>query len=189
MPIDLTMAWRNIWRNPRRTFLTVAAIAFASAVLVFMLSFQFGVYDTMINSSVKIHAGHLQVMVKGYKDKMTMRQVISKPEAIGKMLKGMQDVQAYTYRAEAFSMVSSQNRTYGVLVTGIEPQREKEVSTIKSLIRKGAYLSGNHAREALVGSLLADNLKVGPGDELTILGQARDGSIAATVVRVKCHCQ
>lgn len=185
MSIDVTMALRNLWRNPRRTLLTVAAIAFAGTVLVFMLSFQFGVYDTMINTSVKIHAGHIQVMAKGYKEKMTMRRTISNPEAITSLPEDMEEVEAYTYRAEGFSMVSSQERTYGVLVTGIDPDREARVSTIKSLIRKGAYFTGSNDYGALLGSLLAENLKVKPGDELTLLGQARDGSIAATVVKVR----
>ena len=185
MSIDVTMALRNLWRNPRRTLLTIAAIAFAGTVLVFMLSFQFGVYDTMINTSVKIHAGHVQVMAQGYKDKMNMRRTISKPGKLGSLLEDMEEIEAYTYRAEGFSMVSSEERTYGVMVTGIDPDREARVSTIKSLIRTGAYFTDSGDYGALVGSLLAENLKVKPGDELTILGQARDGSIAVTVVKVR----
>ena len=65
--LDIKMAWRNIWRNPRRTLLTIAAIAFACVLLVFMLSFQFGSYETMINASVKVHTGHLQVQAQGYR--------------------------------------------------------------------------------------------------------------------------
>ena len=185
MSMDIKMALRNLWRNPRRTLLTVTAIAFAGTVLVFMLSFQFGVYDTMINSSVKIHAGHIQIMASRYKDKLTMRYTVSHPDRIGAILSKMDEIEAYAYRAEGFSMVSSKDRTYGVLVTGIQPDREKNLSTIESLIREGEYLDDSSEYEALVGSLLADNLKVSPGDELTILGQARDGSIASTVVTVK----
>ena len=69
MSIDVKMAWRNIWRNPRRTILTICAIAFASLLLVFMLSFQFGSYETMINTSVKIHTGHLQIQADEYQEK------------------------------------------------------------------------------------------------------------------------
>jgi len=65
MSLDVKMAWRNVWRNPRRSILTILAIAFASLLLVFMLSWQFGSYDTMINSAVKIHTGHLQVQTRG----------------------------------------------------------------------------------------------------------------------------
>jgi cell division protein FtsX len=73
------MAWRNIWRNPRRTVLTVCAIAFASVLLVFMLSFQFGSYETMINTSVKISTGHLQVQAEKYREKKRIRHVIPDP--------------------------------------------------------------------------------------------------------------
>ncbi len=185
MSIDVKMAWRNIWRNPRRTLLTISAIAFASLLLVFMLSFQFGSYETMINSSVKIHAGHLQVQAEGYMEKRSMRLVVNEPDKVANILDGMEQVEAYTFRTNAFSLVSSENRTYGVIVVGVDPGREAGVSTIKNLIRKGNYLSETDTNHALVGILLAKNLKVEPGDELTVLGQGRDGSIAATVLTVK----
>ena len=82
MLLDAKMAWRNIWRNPRRTLLTISAIAFACILLVFMLSFQFGSYDTMINSSVKINTGHLQIQAKGYNENRKMRLVVSGPETV-----------------------------------------------------------------------------------------------------------
>ena len=82
MSIDVKMAWRNIWRNPRRTILTICAIAFASLLLVFMLSFQFGSYETMINTSVKIHTGHLQIQADGYQDKKNIRLVVPDPEKV-----------------------------------------------------------------------------------------------------------
>ncbi|MFC1516494.1 ABC transporter permease [Thermodesulfobacteriota bacterium] len=184
--MDAKMAWRNIWRNPRRTLLTISAIAFASMLLVFMLSFQFGSYETMINSSVKIHSGHLQVQAKGYQDKQGMRLVVPDPESIGAILNRIPEVDAYTYRTKAFSLVSSRERTYGALVVGIDPSLEGDVSTLKSAVRQGSYLVENETEsaQALVGRLLARNLRVGPGDELTLLGQGRDGSVAATVVEV-----
>ena len=185
MSIDVKMAWRNIWRNPRRTILTISAVAFASVLLVFMLSFQLGSYGTMINASVKIHTGHLQVQAKGYQDKKNMRLVVPDPSAVGNILDTTTGVAAYTFRANAFSLVSSRERTYGIIVIGIDPVMEARVSTIKKLIRRGSYLSEDDTNEALVGKLLARNLQVGPGDDLTVLGQGRDGSIAATVVKVK----
>jgi putative ABC transport system permease protein len=185
MSIDVKMAWRNIWRNPRRTILTIAAIAFASTLLVFMLSFQLGSYGAMINASVRIHTGHLQVQAKGYQDKKSMRLVVPRPVAVGGILDKVPEVDAYTFRGNAFSLASSRERTYGVIVVGIDPVREARVSTLKKLIRQGSYLSEGDTDKALVGELLAKNLQVSLGDELTILGQGRDGSIAATVVRVQ----
>ena len=185
MSIENKMAWRNIWRNPRRTVLTVCAITFATVLLVFMLSFQFGSYETMINTSVKISTGHLQVQAEKYQEKKSIRFVISDPQAIAEIVDHIPGVAAYSFRAQAFSLISSKDRTYGVVVTGIQPQKEAHVSRIKKLVYKGNFLSADDVNQALLGKLLAKNLRVTIGDELTLLGQGRDGSIGATVVRVK----
>ena len=185
MSIEIKMAWRNIWRNSRRSVLTILAIVFATMLLVFMLSFQFGSYDTMINTAVKIHTGHVQVQAEGYRDKMDVRQVVPDPGAVDDVIKDIPGIEAYTSRANAFSLVSSSDRTYGVLLTGIDPEREAKVSTLKKLVQRGEYLAQEDTDMALVGELLARNLKVDIGDELVALGQGRDGSVAASVLKVK----
>jgi putative ABC transport system permease protein len=187
--MDLKMAWRNIWRNPRRTLLTVTAIAFACILLVFMLSFQFGSYETMINASVKVHTGHLQVQARGYQADKEIRLTIPDPLPVERALDAIPEVKSYAPRARAFALISSRDRTYGIMVEGIDPAAEKRVSTLASIVRQGDYLDDGSPKDglpdALVGHLLARNLSVTIGDELTLLGQGRDGSIAATVVRVR----
>ncbi len=183
--MDLKMAWRNIWRNPRRSILTISAVAFANLLLVFMLSLQLGSYDAMINTSVKIHTRHLQVQAEGYYDKQDMRLVVSDPEAVGKILDTIPEVESYTFRVNGFSLLSSEDRTYGGVVIGIDPQREVKVSRLKTMIREGIYLAEDDSDQALIGDLLAKNLKIGLGDEITVLGQGRDGSIAAMIYYVK----
>ncbi len=185
MSIETKMAWRNIWRNPRRTLLTACAITFATVLLVFMLSFQFGSYETMINTSVKISTGHLQVQAVAYQEKKSIQFVIPDPQVIASVVDRIPQVAAYTFRGQAFCLISSADRTYGVVVTGIDPQKEARVSRLKQLVREGDFLAGNDRNQAVVGKLLAKNLRAKIGDELTLLGQGRDGSIAATVVSVK----
>ena len=185
MSIEMKMAWRNVWRNPRRSIITILAIAFATVLLIFMFSFQLGVFETLIDVTVRMHTGHIQVQAKGYQDKRDMSLVVPDPEAVGKILAATPNVAAFTMRTNAFSLVSSRERTYGALIIGIDPEREGKVSTIKRLVREGSYLAAGDTNRALVGKLLAKNLRVGVGDELTIIGQGQDGSIAATVVTVK----
>ncbi|MCF6290731.1 MAG: ABC transporter permease [Desulfobacterales bacterium] len=182
---DLKMAWRNIWRNPRRTLLTVAAIGFASLVLIFMLSFQLGSYQAMINSAVTIDTGHLQVQAAAYRQKKSMRLVVADPAVVDAVLDSVPAIRAYTSRASGFALVSSAQRTYGIRVTGIDPRSEPRVSRLKKLVRSGRFLNNSDRDSALVGILLARNLRVAPGDELTLLGQGRDGSVAAAVVTVR----
>lgn len=183
--MDLTMALRNIWRNPRRTILTLSAIAFACLLLVFMLSFQFGCYETMINTSVSINTGHLQIQAQGYLKDRDIRQTLANRPALEGLIDKTPGIEAWTFRSGAFALVSSKNRTAGVLVSAIDPVRERRVSRVASLVRKGRAL--DHARPlgTLIGDRLARNLGVTVGDELTVLGQGKDGSVAASVVEVQ----
>ncbi len=185
MSTDMKMAFRNIWRSPVRTILTLSAIAFAAIILVFMVSFQLGSYEAMVNSSVKIYTGHIQIQAEGYKEKKSMRFVISSPKRIAKTVEKIEEIKSYSFRANGFSLVSSENRARGVLVTGIDPEGEAEISTIAGRIKEGEYLAPGDRDKVLIGRLLARNLKVGINDELTILGQGKDGSIAAGIVTVK----
>ena len=186
--IEMKMAWRNVWRNPRRSVLTACAICFACVLLIFMLSFQFGSYETMINASVKIHTGHLQVQAAGYREKRRMRMVVPKPDEVVSAISSIDTVKAITQRANAFSMVSSKDRTYGALVLGVDPLTEARVSNLKRTITDGRYFGeagiSKDLVPALIGRSLSINLKASIGDELTIMGQGRDGSVAATVVRI-----
>lgn len=183
--IEFKMAWRNVWRNPRRSILTMLAIAFANLLLIFMLSWQFGSYETMINSTVKIQTGHLQVQAQAYQDKNEIRLTVPDPELVVKILQKMPGVNIFTLRSKAFSLIASKDRTYGAMIIGIDPARENRLSSLSNLVRKGNYLSAADGNQAMIGKLLAENLKVGIGDELVVLGQGRDASVAATVVSVK----
>lgn len=183
--INAKMARRNIWRNPRRSILTATAIAFACILLVFMLSFQFGSYDSMISNTLKINTGHLQVQAPGYHDDKKMHQVIDEPKKVAAALDSVPAVLNYTFRAQGFALLSSKNRTYGGMVVGIDPEREAQTTTVKSLVREGKYLSADDYETVLIGKALAENLQIGLGDEITVLGQGRDGSVAAMVYVVK----
>ncbi|NLC70461.1 MAG: ABC transporter permease [Desulfuromonadaceae bacterium] len=178
------MAWRNLWRNPRRSILTLAAIAFATLLLVFMLSWQFGSYETMINAAVKGSTGHLQVQARDYHEKKEMEMVIDDPEAVAALIESLPEVTAFTFRGAAFALAASEERTYGTAILGIDAQRENRVSELKARVRDGHYLQGDEGYTAFLGGILAANLRVVPGDEITLLGQGRDGSVAATAVTV-----
>ena len=88
---DLILAWRNVWRNPRRSLLTVLAITFAAGLLVFMLSFQLGSYETMINASIRLSTGHLQVQDARYDAEREMRMTVDAPERAARLDALLQD--------------------------------------------------------------------------------------------------
>ena len=76
MNLILRLAWRNLWRQPRRTWLTTGAMVFSNVLLVFMMSLQFGMYGLMIDNSLKFFTGHMQIQAPGYIDDEKMRQTV-----------------------------------------------------------------------------------------------------------------
>jgi len=184
MSTNWRFAWRNIWRHPRRTILTMLAIAFGSALLVFSIGFQLGQYDLMIKGSVSIYQGLIQVQKDGYLDEPKMRNSIENIQSVTKKIRESTGINSITARANGFALVSSQQRSYGALITGVEPEFEKDVSIIPGTVKQGRYLSSDEANEIVIGKSLAKNIKAGIGDELTIMGNGRDGSIAATILPI-----
>jgi putative ABC transport system permease protein len=186
--ITLRMAWRNLWRHKRRTWLTIGAMIFSNLLLVFLISLQFGSYRMMIDNTLKSYTGHMQVQYKTYNDDPKIRNsfdaVIPLASKIRKQLGSANITARVAARGVAFAMTSSKQRSYGLQITGVEPKFEAKVSTLPGLIIKGHYLTDINAEEIIIGSVLARNLRVDIGDELTLLGSGRDGSFAAGVVIV-----
>ena len=184
MNITFRLAWRNLWRRKRRTWLTVGAMVFSNILLVFMISLQLGMYEMMIVNALKAQTGHLQVQAPGYKDDFKIRQVVPNAKQLADDLRQGLATEEVAVRAVAFALISSGDRSYGAQITGVEPTRESLVSSLPGLVTEGGFLSDSMAEEIVIGSILARNLRVGVGDELTFIGSGRDGSFAAAVVDV-----
>ncbi len=150
-----------------------------------MISLQLGMYRMMIDNSLQAFTGHLQVQAAGYKDDRKMRQSVPAAAALATRLRDGLGLETVAARAAGFALVSSEERSYGILVYGVQPDFEPRVSSIPGLVERGDFLSDPAADEIVIGSVLARNLKVDVGDELTLLGSGRDGSFAAAVVVVR----
>ncbi|MBE9567489.1 MAG: ABC transporter permease [Proteobacteria bacterium] len=184
MNITLRMAWRNLWRHKRRTWLTIGAMIFSNLLLVFLISLQFGSYRMMIDNTLKSYIGHMQVQHKAYNDDPKIRNSFDAVIPLANEIRRQLGSDMVAARGVAFAMTSSEMRSYGLQITGVEPEFEAKVSTLPGLIKKGRYFTDINAEEIIIGSVLARNLRVDVGDELTLLGSGRDGSFAAGVVIV-----
>ncbi len=184
MNITLRMAWRNLWRHKRRTWLTVGAMIFSNLLLVFLISLQFGSYRMMIDNTLKPYTGHMQIQHPAYNENPKIRNSVDAIIPLASKIRKQLGSDRVAARGVAFAMTSSNLRSYGLQIIGVEPQFEPNVSTLPGLINKGHYFTDINAEEIIIGSVLASNLRVDIGDELTLLGSGRDGSFAAGVVIV-----
>ncbi len=184
MSITLRLAWRNLWRQPRRTWLTAGAMVFSNILLVFLISIQLGTYRMMIDNTLSAFVGHLQVQQDGYKDDQRIRQVVPAVQELAAEMREGLELDTVAARGVAFALASSEARTYGIQIVGVEPDYEPRVSSLPGLVEQGRFLEDPAAPEIVIGTVLARNLKARIGDELTILGSGRDGSFAAAIVNI-----
>ena len=178
------LAWRNIWRQKRRTWLTALAMIFSNVLLVFMISLQFGSYDMMINNTLGLFSGQIQVQRRGYLESQKTRDSVDNIQELADEIRRQFPQARVSARAITFVLISSEERSFGTQVIGVEPGYETGVSSIPGLITEGRYLDKPTTAEIVIGNVMARNLKVSVGDELTFLGGGQDGSFAAGVVRV-----
>jgi len=182
--VVLRMAWRNLWRHWRRTWLTVGAMIFSNCLLVFSISLQFGSYDMMIDNGLQTFSGHIQLQHPAYLDQPKMRYTLTDIVEHAQQLRDELGLQSISARASGFALASSEERSHGIQLLGVDAHHEPLVSTFPGLVNKGRYLQPGAREEIVIGSILARNLRVGIGDELSFLGSGLDDSFAAGVVTV-----
>lgn len=179
------LAWRNIWRQPQRTALSLSSIALASTVTIFLLALQQGSYDRIKENVLRLIDGFAQVQPPGYADNPDLHKTIADSAALIARLDAVPAVTATAPRAQTYVILSKGPRSYAAAVLGVDPARERNISTLGDTIANGFWLRAGDDKAAVVGAALARNLNLHVGDVLTMLGSATDGSVAADVLTVK----
>jgi len=133
---DFQLAWRNIWRNKRRTFITAASIFFAVFFALVMRSFQLGTYDSLFKNVIESYSGYIQLQNKDYTDEPTLDNSFEIDEELMTRIETDPNVSAVVPRLESFALGASGSRTQGVMVLGIDPEKEEEVSGMKDRMVK-----------------------------------------------------
>jgi ABC-type lipoprotein release transport system permease subunit len=179
-----TLAWRNIWRNKRRSFITIASITFAVLLASVMRSMQLGSYERMIENAAQFYTGYIQIHLKGYWDDKTIDHSMIYDQETYDMIANTKGVETVVPRVESFVLTSYGTKTKGSLVLGIDPEKEDALTQLKNKLVGGQYLeSGDKA--ILVAQGLAEYLKVGVGDTLVLIGQGYHGTNAAGIYPIK----
>lgn len=178
------MAWRNLWRRPLRTGLSLVSIILTTMLLVFMLSFQLGIYDTMKSNALRLLDGFAQIQPPGYLADPDIRKTIAAPADLAAAAIKVPGITAAAPRATTYVILSNGELSYGGAVIGVDPQAETQVSRLKATVHKGRYLTASDSDAIVLGDVLARNLKVSLGDRVTLLGSSADGGIAADSLRL-----
>jgi putative ABC transport system permease protein len=170
----LRMAWRNVWRNWRRTLIALVAIALGLVFLIFMDGLIGGSRQAIYGNAVRLQGGNLQVHAPGYREKAKRLPLLPLADAnvVVQAALAQPQVIAASRRINTAGFASSREATVPVLISGIEPEQEAPVGLLSENIVQGRYLAADDEDFILIGRAMADRLKVGVGDRITLVGRA-----------------
>jgi putative ABC transport system permease protein len=152
------IAWRNLWRNKRRTLITVASVFFAVFFALIMRSLQLGSYDHMFRNIIESYTGYIQIQNENFKDNPTVDNVFAYTPEVNQILLNDSNISDVVPRFESFALASSGSLTKGVLVMGIDPEKESLMSNVRGRLvkyRLSAKTIGNLKRSELPESVKA----------------------------------
>ena len=187
MPLYLKLAIRNVFRNRRRTLITLAAMGFGAAAIIVFGGFVHSIYFGVRESTIRSQVGHIQIYRKGYSDKGNLAPydyLIGDYAGLRAELLKLEHVKAVTARLGLSGLVSTGDTTTAFVGTGVQPESETDLSAL-AVIVDGKELASRDPRGVTLGVGLARAFGVKPGDDLTLLSTTRAGSINALAVKVR----
>ncbi len=179
-----TLAWRNIWRNKRRSFITMGSITFAVFLACITRSMQLGSYERMIENAARFYTGYIQVHKNGFWDDKTIDNSFFYDQSLIEMIESTQGVEVAVPRVESFALAAFGTKTKGALVLGIEPGKEDQLTRVKDKLVEGSWLN-NDDKSVMIAQGLAEYLKMGIGDTIILISQGYHGANAAGIYPVK----
>ena len=180
----LTLAWRNIWRNKRRSFITIGSITFAVFLACIMRSMQLGSYERMIENAARFYTGYIQVHKNGFWDDKTIDNSFEYNKSLISKIENTPGVEVAVPRVESFALAAFGTKTKGAFVLGIAPEKEDQLTRVKDKLVEGSYLSKDD-KSVMIAQGLAEYLKMGIGDTIILISQGYHGANAAGIYPVK----
>jgi len=195
MKLLIKLAWRNLWRNRRRSLISISSVLFAVLLAILLYSMEQGSYQRMIDSMVKYSNGYIQIQDVLYEDEPSIDNSMLFDDHVHELLEKFDnEIDYYVPRIQNFALVATDDQTRGAMVMGIAPEHELKLNNLLDDLVAGEFIvSGDE--DILVAEGLASILSAGVGDTLVLLGQGFRGTTAAGKFRIKgilttlCTCR
>jgi len=179
------MAWRNIWRNPRRTLIILIATVVGVWGLLMAAAFSYGIKEQMIRDSLMDLTGHIQIHAHGYHQDPVIQNSMDNPAPALKALRSVPGIRAFAMRVRVPGMVMDARNSTGITIVGIDPAAEAIVSFIGRAVRQGTYLKPGDIHKIIIGRKLAEKFATGLGKKLVLISQDAQGEMSSYAFRIQ----
>ena len=180
-----TLAWRNIWRNTRRTMITLVSIAFGTLFAVLMTGIGDSSYSEMIDHAARLGGGHVIVQHEGYQEMPSLKKTVRADPAVLEEIRARPDVRAAVPRVVGGVMLSTSTNNVGAGVLGIDPSAEDDTTFgLVDSITAGKMFETIDDEGIILGKTLAENLDVELGKKVVYTVTDKHGEIASGLARV-----
>jgi len=181
----LKLAWRNIWRNSRRTAIILTAVVIGVWSMVLLGALMRGIAVGMIKNGISTLTGHIQIHHKGYHDDPAIENRIIDPAPVENVLKeALPQGASWTARVRVNAVASNARHSSGVTLVGIDPSSEASVSFIGTAVSQGRYLNPDDRNGIVIGDALMKKFDTKPGRKLVLMSQDTRGEIASRAFRI-----
>ncbi len=180
----ISLAWKNVWRNKKRSIIILVAIALGLWSGLFASAAMYGMWDATVNSAIDRDLGHIQIHSKAFEKEKLIGNYIHNGNEIEAEVKNIKGVKAFSSRTIIEGMASSAETSWGVSITGVNPNEEKNVTDIDNKIISGNYFESNKKNEIVISQKLADKLGIKLKSKMVLSFQALDGSLIYAAFRV-----
>ena len=179
------LAWRNIWRNPRRTLVVLVAIVIGIWSMIVLGALMRGMETGMVANGIRTLTGNLKIQHHGFRQDPVIDNSIRSIKPIEKTLGHiLPDSAAWSPRIRLTAVAANARHTKGVTLVGIDPEKEKRVSFIGEAVVRGRYLTSQDANRALIGRALADDMQTRVGKKLIITTRDAEGQLVSKAFRI-----
>ncbi len=182
--IIITLAWRNLWRNHRRTLIMVAAISVGAWAMIFMTSLMRGMVNDMLRDGIRVLPGHVQVHHAAYRDDPSVNNLLAMTAGEVSAAMTAAGIERFTARVRVPAIISSERESRGITFVGVDPRQEALLDAIGSAIVEGEALSGPDDKGVIIGQKLADKLDTRVGKRVVVMSQDPDNEVADRGFRV-----
>ncbi len=182
--IVATLAWRNLWRNRRRTLIMVAAVSVGVWAMIFMNALMRGMVDDMVRSGIESLPGHVQVHRLGFRDDPSINNLLPLNDAELAAKLDAAGLVAWSSRINVPAVITSERESRGVTLYGIDPERERKITFVPNSIVAGRFLEGVSDKGIVIGKRLLDALETDLGKRVVVMSQDPDNEIADRGFRI-----